>query len=441
MKLSMKILLINLHSSRNAGDHVLLEVALQQLRTTFPGCAITLAMNDPASYARRANAGDEQVVDSFFAWFKRPATSKRGGWRRLTLLWSLAMSLVAALLYRLLWLRADWIAPAAQRPIVRSYLEADLVASCAGNYLYSRGHAAGLPLLGPLFALFYAWLAGKPLVLLPQTIGPLWRRWERLLVRWMLMRAQVVLLRDATSVELMARMKVPPARYHLTPDIAFLYTIDDPAPGDGLLAKYGVDPARARPLLGVTLIDWSAQHPRFKGQARYEAAVAAAIRHFVETRGGTALLFAQVCGPNRADDDRVPARRVRALLDAPHLAGRIIVVDEEVRAATLKAAYGRMDLFLGSRLHSNIFALTEHVPVLAIAYQDKTFGVLRMLGLGEWAIRIEAVDDAQLITKIQQLWEERTQLRRQIKANVASLQAEASQALHRVEIGGRRAHP
>ena len=65
----MKILVTNLHSSRNAGDHVLLQVALQQLYAQFPGSSITLAMNDPESYKDRLDSGNEAVVDSFFAWF------------------------------------------------------------------------------------------------------------------------------------------------------------------------------------------------------------------------------------------------------------------------------------------------------------------------------------------------------------------------------------
>ncbi len=40
-----------------------------------------------------------------------------------------------------------------------------------------------------------------------------------------------------------------------------------------------------------------------------------------------------------------------------------------------------MDLFLGTRLHSNIFALVAGVPVVAVAYQYKTFGLMEMIGL------------------------------------------------------------
>jgi colanic acid/amylovoran biosynthesis protein len=427
----MKILMINLHSSHNAGDHVLLEVALQQIYTHFPGCAITLAMNDPDSYADRPDAGDEAVVDSFFAWFKRkPAARGFSRWReRLGIAWALGVSVLAAALYRLLRIRADSFVPAGRRATVRAYLAADLVISCAGNFLYSRGHSAGLPLLGPVFTIAYAWLAGKPVAMLPQTVGPLWRDWERRLVRWLLGRVRTVLVRDVTSVELLQRMGVPAERYRLTPDLAFLYTIPDHGLGRTLLCRYGIKPDQPRPLLGVTVINWGAQHPRFKEQARYEAAVAAAIRHFVTAYGGRAVLFAQVCGPTAADDDRIPARRVCAALAQHGLAGRVTLVDEEVAAPTLKAAYGCMDLFLGSRLHSNIFALTEGVPVLAIAYQDKTFGVLRMLDLAAWAVDIHTVTPAALVDRLAQLWDERIAVRALIVHQLGPLQAEAGRTM------------
>ncbi len=66
------ILLINIHSSRNAGDAALLLATLQQLRQNFPGCLITLAMDDPDPDLKNV-----RIVESISAWVK--STSK-GGW-------------------------------------------------------------------------------------------------------------------------------------------------------------------------------------------------------------------------------------------------------------------------------------------------------------------------------------------------------------------------
>lgn len=426
----MKLLIINLHSSHNAGDHVLLLVGLQQLYAQFPGCQITLAMNDPASYRDRADAGDEVVVDSFFAWFKVGNAAEWGS--RLRRWWILLRSLWIALCWRWFGIDRSHSLPPRARATVQAYLQADLIVSCAGNFLYSRGHMGGLPLLGPVFTIAYAWLANKPIVMLPQTIGPLWRSWERWVVRWLLGRVLQILLRDPTSAALLAQMGIPATRYTVAPDIAFSYTHADATAARQVLARYGFNWEQPKPCLGVTLINWQAQHPLFTDQTRYEAAVAAAIHHFVEQYDGYAVLFAQVCGPTPADDDRVPARRVQALLAATPCADRVLLIDEEVPAAILKAAYGRMDLFLGSRLHSNIFALTEEVPVLAIAYQTKTVGVLQTLDLAQWVIPIEATTAERLIPLLEQLWAERATVHAQIQTRLPILQAEIRQAMARL---------
>ncbi len=57
-----KILIINVHSSRNLGDAALLNVALQQLYDSFSASKITICMDDPESHH-----GNEKVIDSIVA--------------------------------------------------------------------------------------------------------------------------------------------------------------------------------------------------------------------------------------------------------------------------------------------------------------------------------------------------------------------------------------
>jgi colanic acid/amylovoran biosynthesis protein len=463
----MNILVINLHSSRNAGDHVLLEVTLQQLAIHFPNAAFTLAMNDPASYARYASEDvrlgrQVQVVDSFFGWFRAssPHTPLQRLGRALLVGWWLLMGVLLALWTRLSrkiqssnnvtrapkarnptpptqpsppfpeegWWGVCWsrLLPDRPRASLRAYFSADLVISCPGNFVYSRGYGAGLTLVVPILTTLYGWLLGKPLYMMPQTIGPLWRGWEHTLVRWMLNRMRLILLRDATSVALLQQMGFPAQRCHLLPDVAFVFAGRRQDEGRAALTSQGI-PEQPRPALGVTLINWGAQNPRFRGQATYEAAVAAALQTFLQEESGMVVLFAQVCGPTPADDDRIPARRVQQQLAAAGYGQRTFAVDE-VEAPLLKAMYGCMDLFLGSRLHSNIFALGENVPVVAIAYQDKTWGVMEMLGMRERVIDIEQVEAPWLTAQLQLLWRKRGEVRRQLQAKMAAIRDQAAQA-------------
>jgi colanic acid/amylovoran biosynthesis protein len=65
-------------------------------------------------------------------------------------------------------------------------------------------------------------------------------------------------------------------------------------------------------------------------------------------------------------------------------------------------------------MHSNIFAMTENVPFIAIGYLHKTLGIARTASLEDWVVNIQQVDNHQLIAKLDQLWIERDHVHSQL---------------------------
>lgn len=398
---SVRILLVNLHSAYNAGDDALMQEAMRQLGEQFPGAEFTLAMNDPASCPDPLHA-----VGSFTSWVKPISSDQaRSQWRWTSFPGLFAQSLLALAGHRLTgraW--TPWL-PKGRRALLQAYFQADLVISAAGNFLYSSGRL-GLPFLLALYAMYYAHLAGKPFYTLPQTLGPIRRARERILAASVLSRARIVLIRDPISAEVCEAWKVPGLRWRMTPDLAFARSAEpDTKAARALLTAHGAAPAEDRPLLGVTVIQWGAQNRTFQQQSAYEEAVETAIRAFLAEHPGQAVLFSQVCGPTTAEDDRVAAMRLHGRLR--DLGERVVLIRQGVPAAVLKAAYGQMDLFLGTRLHSNIFALTERVPVVAIGYQYKTRGIMRLLGLERWTMDIDQTRGPELAALLRRAWLER----------------------------------
>lgn len=407
------LVIVNLHSAANAGDHALFQVLFEYLVDAVEEGCITLAVNDPKSfgnYARQAT-----VLGSFFTWLK-----KKHGSTLTTLLnmfFGAVELLVAACgvaVFRITG-KPIFLCKKEHRPLIEAYYTANTIVSCPGNFIYSRAHLGGLPLLSALTPLFFAWLAGKPFWMAPQTIGPLWRKWERWLVRLVLQRAQFILLRDPLSASLLDHLGIPPTKYRILPDLAFLFEDADYERAQRLLKQFG-DLDSMNPRLGITVLNWSAQHPRFQRQDLYERSVADLIDAFLcDHPQGHVFLFPQVWGPTEADDDRIPAHRIQELLKHHPAVHRVHVVCEPHPPSVLRAAYQQMDLFVGSRLHSNIFALTCGVPVIAIAYQDKTHGVMRMLGLSEWVLDINSITSETLVGLYRRLWSERGRVQRHIE--------------------------
>jgi colanic acid/amylovoran biosynthesis protein len=155
----------------------------------------------------------------------------------------------------------------------------------------------------------------------------------------------------------------------------------------------------------MTIINWGKQHSGFDFQAEYETACAEAIRWFIAQAKGKVILFPQVFGPYLSQDDRVPARRVAESLNG--LSDSIITVEEPIPLEQLKSIYAWMDVLIGTRMHSNIFALSEGVPVIMIGYLPKTRGMAEMFGIEEWCVDIGEASGNELISRLQKYWEKR----------------------------------
>jgi polysaccharide pyruvyl transferase WcaK-like protein len=77
---------------------------------------------------------------------------------------------------------------------------------------------------------------------------------------------------------------------------------------------------------------------------------------------------------------------------------KIHVSHGDYHPSELVGIYGRMKLFIASRLHSAILASITDVPVIAISYiGTKTQGIMEMMGLSEARFDIDDLDKARML--------------------------------------------
>jgi len=409
---ALKILIINVHSADNKGDDALLKMAIKSLREAFPGSSITIAADDPDSFSE-----SEPVVGSFIYWIHRPSVKGEMRWHCWTAARLLLASIWAFISYKLWGRPRFWGLQPAQKDTLRVYFEADLVVSKPGNFLYSSGKF-GLTIILITYTMGYAILLGKPLYLFPQSIGPLYRKRDEMLVRWILNHARIVMVREPISFQEAVRIGIRNPQFYLVPDPAFAFPSAPTEEAIKRLYALGINIKADRPLLGITAINWGIHAGNQEIQSQYEESLVATIRYYLDNFGGKVVVFSHVCSKVLVNDDRIPSKRI-----VERFAGdrRVVLVAESLSPDLLKAMYGLMDLFIGTRMHSNIFALSQGVPLIAIAYFHKTWGIMQMLGLERWVIDIEAVTPEVLISKLVELWQEREQIRQLIRTKVKDL--------------------
>ena len=242
-----------------------------------------------------------------------------------------------------------------------------------------------------------ALLMGKPLVLLPQSIGPLHDDFQRRAARWVVCHAALTCVRERRSLDLLQQLGCAQRALRL-PDMAF-GAPSGTSPAQALLDHAGRSATAPAFRVGMTVLNWSGQNFTFTGQETYEDAMLGCI-DTLTAQGGEVVLFAQCCGPSAAEDDRHVGARLRARASMPD---RVLLIAEPLPPPALQAAYGQMDYFIGTRMHSVILALNAGVPALAIGYLHKTSGVLEELGMADRCYDINTLTAAELIDGFERL--------------------------------------
>ncbi len=421
----MKILIVNVHSARNLGDDAIMQATLHSLRSAYAGASVTVAANDPESFHKY---DDLTVIGSFTTWIAR-LSGRRWQIRRALMVANAALLTLAAAIYRLLG-RRFWFGSTNGRRLLAAYYDADLVLSCGGGNFYAYRPFSPF-FVWAVLALAFPLGLGKKVVLLPQSVGPIRGRLQVLLARLVLGRVHRIMVREARSAEFVTHhlgLKKPPV---VLPDLAFALAASQNIPVEAtggsktrpFTATGGATARGSAPRIGVTVIDWAAQTGDLGGQKGYEDAIAGLLARLATEYTAQVEVICQSYGPSADHDDRIAARRLYERLQGQ--VGSITLRDDFDGVRDLQAAYGELDLLIGTRMHSGILALGESVPVLLVGYQPKTEGTLALLGLERYCCDLRSISADRLYALARELLEDGETSRAAIAARVGQVRSQS----------------
>ncbi|MDT0166880.1 polysaccharide pyruvyl transferase family protein [Actinotalea sp. AC32] len=279
-----------------------------------------------------------------------------------------------------------------------SIASADVVAYTGGTSLIEKYSVEG-----KLYEVDLALALGRPVVLLPQSLGPFRVEKNRRVVRDVLGRVDAVFLRDERSLRFLEEIGARTDHVRVVPDIVFaLHT----AAASKRLAAAEI-PARGAKV-AVSIRDCRAffegsPDERADRDEAFRDAVAALVTTLVRDHGAD-VTFVSTCQgvPEYWTDDSVVARAVADRLP-DDVAARTRVDDAFHDTDELLALLGSFDLLVATRLHAAILGLDAGTPVLPIAYEFKTEEVMGQLGLGDLVVTIDDATPATLTAALDRL--------------------------------------
>lgn len=402
---SLNLLIVLVHSSKNIGDRAILESTVTRFRKVLHDPRIVVLANYPdEAYFKSV---DYQVEPS--PWVLVGKTYDRPTVYQIA---SFLIGIGWALLTRLSLLFTEGIpvfVPQKWRNLFQGFLDADLVIGSGGNQFYASGKY-GWPFPLNAMSVWLAHLFKKPFYGMPQSIGPLKRKWEINLLTSLYRDNKITFLRDRKSMRLAEEIGLHNVNY--APDLAF--SPNDVKVGEAIreLKKFGFNENKHN--VGMTVIGPMGR-ALDRGQVDlYYEIIALTIEHMMETFECDVYIFRQVSGPSKLEDDGLANVHVCNKIN-PSFATQLHLINEEFPPSVLMSLYQPMDLFIASRLHSGIFSLCSKVPTVFIGYLSKTLGVLESLGLETWGVELSNLEPKKLWNLIHSAWEQKDHLHKQIE--------------------------
>lgn len=211
----------------------------------------------------------------------------------------------------------------------------------------------------------YALKAGKPLILLPQTIGPFQSEKIKTKAKKMLVYASAVYARDPLSVDCVKQL-LPGLDVHGTIDVAMFmqHTSRGPVETNGL--KIGLNPS------GLLWRGGYTGQNQFGLQSNYKKVIHDVIRQLLSIGGvSIELIGHDISGPNAGNgcDDYYVCKLLQREFPGCKV-GPFFYSPIEA-----KSYISGLDLLIGSRMHCCIAAYSSGVPVFPLAYSRKFKGL------------------------------------------------------------------
>lgn len=419
----MKILITNAYAKGSGGDMAILASLINEMRRVFEAPEIVVASIDNPD-SMQSIFPDTRFTSSLITtvWDEKA--------RRLSKLASLIKNMLAshlwAVIFRLSGSRPDFLLKASEREAMNHLADADLVVGVGGGYIREEaGLMKIVDLTLTLRMLNLSCLMGKTTVLYSQSIGPFGNKAQEMLASYVLKKICLIETRESISTGLLKRLGVRKDRILESVDAAFLVrklSIDAELPQEFRI----IDRNFSGPLVGVTARSWLDA----KSQDRFERNMAEALDQIAKEYDARIVFIPQTTVMRHSDDDRIVQKRIYESMQEK---GRAVFLEGAYTYQELLGIYGRLDLIIGTRFHSAIFALTGRVPALVIAYEHKAEGIMADLGLKEWVIDIRKVDAKIVVDHFDRLYDEKNDYLSRLEAALPAYIDKAQDAADKIK--------
>lgn len=287
--------------------------------------------------------------------------------------------------------------------LIRAIKECDVVISGGGSILQDITSSRSL-----LYYLAIIWLAkklGKKVMFYGNGFGPITKVYNKKLVKYIINQVDVITVRDFQSKETMKALGIH-RDIRVTADVTFAMEPLTQEVGKNILQEEGLQ--EGRKTIGISVRPW-------RGMEKYKQIIAKTADYLQQ------LNYQVIFIPMQYPHDQRISLEITDLMK-----NKAVVLSKHYGPEEILSIIGQLDLLIGMRLHSLVFAAIAKVPMVGIEYDEKIKSFLELVNQKSGG-KAEFLDEVTLWSTIEGVLKQDKKHREQLEKITSELNKKANQ--------------
>jgi len=291
------------------------------------------------------------------------------------------------------------------KSVWKEYYRSDVIIICHDQVSCVTGF---ILFLSPLYITLLAKFLRKPIVIYANGTHSFGRKIWKILATFVLNSVDLITVRDEESFSYLKKFVWNKTRIYLTGDPAILLPSVDSRKAREIMLREGIN-EDDRLLVGAAM-SREVLSSAFRGCVNPDIAyrkaakeIAKVLDRLVKSFQASIVFVPHCIEPYHRRDDRIVAREIYNAMKNKH---KVHIIANEYSPEELKGLIGQLDIFISSRIHSLISALSMGVPSCCITKPSdkRACGLIgKMLKQEEWIYNVENLNADRLFTCITDL--------------------------------------
>jgi polysaccharide pyruvyl transferase WcaK-like protein len=325
-----------------------------------------------------------------------------------------------------------------ERLSVNALLSSDIIISKGGSYLTTQNKSLRqtFSLIRMLYPFIFAKRYNKKMYIFSQSLGPIFGNFNLILFQKSLNKVRCIYLRERLCLENYNSVsslcsKVP---CKIIPDTAFFLESDDPSENQEIIDSKEFN-------VGYTLVDHAFKYLNSESERvvrieNYKLSIIESIKYVIDSKNAIVHIFPQVLANNSFaghNDIKISQEIIDYFNDTVY-EGKIHFYNVNWTPTQLRHLYSKMEIFIGTRLHSVIFALSVGTPSINISYHGtKSQGILNDIpGFEHFIIDIDHINPQSFMKLVCNLISNRYVLSQSLISSISDIKIQLTTAMSEI---------